>query len=131
MQEFEHATWNSKLERPLTQDFDEDMDGLNETVSTMSLNKSKDSEMIEENFKQNVSTLSNLSLDENQESKEISKNVIQNRVAGIGNDGKPLGSPKFDEFLKNLPIKFPDPCKVPTPTPFSKESQFLAYDLSI
>ena len=51
------------------------MDELNETVSTMSLNESKDSEMIE-NFNQNVSTFSNLSLDENQESKDISENVI-------------------------------------------------------
>jgi hypothetical protein len=88
------------------------MDELNETVSTMSLNESKDSEMIE-NFNQNVSTFSNLSLDENQESKDISENVIQNRVAGIGNDGKPLGSPEFDDFMKNLPIKFPVPSKVP------------------
>ena len=88
------------------------MDELNETVSTMSLNESRDSEMIE-NFNQNVSTLSNLSLEENKGSEVITENVIQNRVAGIGNDGKPLGSPKFDDFLKNLPIQFPVPSKVP------------------
>ena len=88
------------------------MDELNATVSSLSLNESKDSEMIE-NFNKNVSTLSNLSLDENQESKVIAENVIQNGGAGIGMDSKPLGSPKFDDFLKNLPIKFPDPCKVP------------------
>ena len=36
--------------------------------------------------------------------------MIQNGGAGIG---KPMGSPKFDDFLKNLPIEFLDPCKVP------------------
>ena len=87
-----------------------DMNGLNETVSTMSLNETKDSEMIEENFNQNVSTLSNLTLDENQESKMAENIMIQNGGAGIE---KPMGSLKFDDFLKNLPIKFPDPCKVP------------------
>ena len=76
----------------------------------MSLNETKDSEMIEENFNVNVSTLSNLSLEENQESKMAENIMIQNGGAGIE---KPMGSLKFDDFLKNLPIKFPDPCKVP------------------
>ena len=88
------------------------MDELNDTISSLSLNGSKDSEMME-NFNQNVSTLSNLSLDENQESKMAENIIIQNRSTGIGQDAKPLGSPKFDDFLKNLPIKFPVPCKVP------------------
>ena len=83
-----------------------DMNGLNEIVSTLSLNETKDSEMIEENFNQNVSTLSNLSLEENQESKMTENIRIKNGGAGIG---KPMGSLKFDDFLKNLPIKFPDP----------------------
>ena len=109
-QQHKYTTWNSNLELTLTQDFDEDMNGLNETISTMSLNGTKDSEMIEENFNQNVSTLSNLTLDENQESKMAENIMIQNGSAGIG---KPMGSLKFDDFLKNLPIKFPDPCKVP------------------
>ena len=109
-QEFEYPTWNSNLERTLIQDFDEDMNGLNGTISSLSLNETKDSEMIEENFNQNVSTLSNLSLEENQESKMAENIMIQNGGAGIG---KPMGSLKFDDFLKKLPIKFPDPCKVP------------------
>ena len=80
----------------------------------MSLNETKDSEMME-NFNQTVSTLSNLSLEENQESKMAENIMIQNGSAGIG---KPMGSLKFDDFLKNLPIKFPDPCKVPQRKPY-------------
>ena len=37
--------------------------------------------------------------------------MIQN--GGAGMIKKPMGSPKFDDFLKNLPIEFLDPCKVP------------------
>jgi len=71
----------------------------------VSLNETKDSEMIEENFNQNVSTLSNLSLEENQESKMTENISIKNGGAGIG---KPMGSPKFDDFLKNfrIPAKY-------------------------
>ena len=61
-----------------------DMNGLNETVSTMSLNETKDSEMIEENFNQNFSTYLNLSLEENQESKMPENIRIKNGGAGIG-----------------------------------------------
>ena len=51
-----------------------------------------------------------LKTQENQESKMAENIMIQNGGAGIG---KPMGSPKFDDFLKNLPIEFLDPCKVP------------------
>ena len=72
----------------------------------MSLNETKDSEMIESKrfntFKSLIGRKSRIKMAENI--------MIQNGGAGIE---KPLGSLKFDDFLKNLPIKLPDPCKVP------------------
>ena len=46
--------------------------------------------------------------------------MIQNGGSGFG---KPMGSLKFDDFLKNLPIKFLDLCKVPQLLRRIKESQ--------
>ena len=105
------------------------MNGLNETVSTMSLNETKDSEMIEENFNQNLSTLSNLSLEENQESKMTENISIKNGGAGIG---KPMGSPKFDDFLKNfrIPAKYLKESHIQLNFKFSTR-QCWAFDLSI